>query len=365
MTEGSTHTHLRPRIPSQGTSIQHMLACLLDFILHHNLHVGTFNPTGEKFQGHNYIWLSNEIQELEITISAHFSQFCPSPLPWVNGNLYKPTNEVLSVLPLPTPILEKSSIQPFVPSLDQNQKQEFLAQLQGTHKAVLPIHTIQEQKLFTKLMATCKDFYISRKELSSKAVQIWNRHVDIDAGCLSEQLAQYANGNWEKNSNLQQSLSLAFNVTSALKKMTRDPKRAEKVVHATEAPLQPNHVSQGLIELPDDPASSTGSVSVQTSHPNTVASTVTRISQKRTMEAQPEPPKKKPRISRHCIRCGGEAGQCNGASAWYRCQHACRDCGQRSVKLCIGRNSKNPGKARCECPSLADLTSAAQKHLQL
>ncbi|KIK65881.1 hypothetical protein GYMLUDRAFT_239563 [Collybiopsis luxurians FD-317 M1] len=211
-----------------------------------SIQVGTFNSTGEKFQGHDYIWLSNEIQELKITISAHFSQFCPSPLPWVNGNLYKPTNEVLGVLPLPTPILKKSSIQPFVPSLDQNQKQGFLAQLQGTHKA------------------------------------------------LSEQLAQYANGNWEKNSNLQQSLSLAFDVTSALKKMTQDPKHAEKVVHATEAPLQPNHVSQGLIELPNDPASSTGSVSMQTSHPNTVASTVTCISQKRTMEAQPEPPKKKP-----------------------------------------------------------------------
>ncbi|KIK65217.1 hypothetical protein GYMLUDRAFT_240513 [Collybiopsis luxurians FD-317 M1] len=121
-----------------------MLACLLDFILHHNLHVGTFNSTGETFCGHNYIWLSNEIQELEITISAHFPQHCPTPLPWENGNLYRPTNEVLGVLTLPATIPEKSGMQPFIPSLDQKQKQGFLAQLQGTRKAVLPIHTIQE-----------------------------------------------------------------------------------------------------------------------------------------------------------------------------------------------------------------------------
>lgn len=41
MTEGGVHTHLRPRMPSRGTSIRHMRACLYDFVLHHNLHVST------------------------------------------------------------------------------------------------------------------------------------------------------------------------------------------------------------------------------------------------------------------------------------------------------------------------------------
>lgn len=39
MTEGGVHTHLRPRMPTRGTSIRHMRACLYDFVLYHNLHV--------------------------------------------------------------------------------------------------------------------------------------------------------------------------------------------------------------------------------------------------------------------------------------------------------------------------------------
>ncbi|KAJ3818485.1 hypothetical protein F5880DRAFT_1491296 [Lentinula raphanica] len=178
MTEGGTHTHLRPRMPTRGTSIRHMSACLLDFVLHHNLHVGTFNSTGQKFYGHDNIWLSNQIQELESTISIHFPQHAPASLPWVNGNLYKATDEVLGVLTLPAPVLENTGMQPFVSSLDRKQKQAFLAQLQGTRKAVLPIHTVQERKLFSSLMATCKEFYLSSSELSSDAVRIWNRRVE-------------------------------------------------------------------------------------------------------------------------------------------------------------------------------------------
>ncbi|KAJ3764783.1 hypothetical protein FB446DRAFT_656131, partial [Lentinula raphanica] len=178
MTEGGTHTHLRPRMPTRGTSIRHMSACLLDFVLHHNLHVGTFNSTGQKFYGHDNIWLSNQIQELESTISIHFLQHAPASLPWVNGNLYKATDEVLGVLTLPAPVLENTGMQPFVSSLDRKQKQAFLAQLQGTRKAVLPIHTVQERKLFSSLMATCKEFYLSSSELSPDAVRIWNRRVE-------------------------------------------------------------------------------------------------------------------------------------------------------------------------------------------
>jgi hypothetical protein len=37
MTEGGVHTHLRSRLPTSGVSIHHLLACLNDFILRHNL----------------------------------------------------------------------------------------------------------------------------------------------------------------------------------------------------------------------------------------------------------------------------------------------------------------------------------------
>jgi hypothetical protein len=36
-TEGGVHTHLRSRLPTSGASVRHVYACLLDFILRHNL----------------------------------------------------------------------------------------------------------------------------------------------------------------------------------------------------------------------------------------------------------------------------------------------------------------------------------------
>lgn len=41
-TEGGVHTHLRPRLPTSGASVRHVQACLLDFILRHNLLVMCF-----------------------------------------------------------------------------------------------------------------------------------------------------------------------------------------------------------------------------------------------------------------------------------------------------------------------------------
>ncbi|KAJ3759415.1 hypothetical protein EV360DRAFT_82154 [Lentinula raphanica] len=134
-------------------------------------------------------------------------------------------------------------------------------------------------------MATCKDFYISSSELSPSAVQIWNRRVESMPDAfykLSEQLTQYANGNWERNGNLRQSLSLAFDITNSIKQRTRDPQRAEKLVHASEAPLERQHVAQGFIEELTHDASPVTQ--------NTTVMLATQISKKRTMDAQPQPP---------------------------------------------------------------------------
>jgi 3''-5'' exonuclease. len=37
MTEGGVHAHLRSHLPSSGASLEHIIAALLDFVLHHNL----------------------------------------------------------------------------------------------------------------------------------------------------------------------------------------------------------------------------------------------------------------------------------------------------------------------------------------
>jgi hypothetical protein len=38
-TEGGVHTHLRSRLPTSGASVQHVNACLTDFVLQHNIRV--------------------------------------------------------------------------------------------------------------------------------------------------------------------------------------------------------------------------------------------------------------------------------------------------------------------------------------
>ncbi|KAJ3768614.1 hypothetical protein FB446DRAFT_706893 [Lentinula raphanica] len=288
MTEGGVHTHLRPRMPTRGTSIRHMRACLLDFVLHHNLHVGTFNSTGQKFRHHDYIWLTNEIQELELTLAEYYpQQITPSHASmsvWVNGNLYKQTNEEIGILSLPSSIIEASGMRPFMPEIDHKKKQAFLAELQ--------------------------EFYTSQTELSVNVVKIWNRHAETNPDVyyeLSKHLSQYASGDWEKTANLKQSLSQAFEITDAVKKQTRDPGCSDSIVHATEAPLLRQQVTKGFIELPGIHSDSNANTTI-----------TTQISHKRAMKAQLEPVTKRVRTSRHCIQCGQGAGQCKGTSAWTK-----------------------------------------------
>ncbi len=71
-------------------------------------------------------------------------------------------------------------MQPFDTTLDGKQKQGYLARLQGTSKAVLPLHTAVERKLFSELMRTCSDFTSTSGNIHSKAVQVWNRRAHND-----------------------------------------------------------------------------------------------------------------------------------------------------------------------------------------
>lgn len=76
-------------------------------------------------------------------------------------------------------------MQPFMPNIDGRQKQGFLAELQGTRKAVLPVGAggVVEYKLFNKFMSTTKEFYSSsRGELTDEAVKIWNREAEKTPG---------------------------------------------------------------------------------------------------------------------------------------------------------------------------------------
>ncbi|KAK0504943.1 hypothetical protein EDD18DRAFT_1060502 [Armillaria luteobubalina] len=254
MTEGGVHTHLRSRLPTSGVSIRHMCACLLDFILCHNLLVGTFNSTGNKYTGHDSIWLINEIQELEITLSEHYPGTMLSNSSWVNGNLYQPTSEEMGIMRIPEATCIEACMQPFNHNLDSKQKQGFLAQLLGTSKAVLPLHTASEQKLFSELMKNCSDFTSTTDNVHPKAVQIWNRHAQDKSDIfykLSEQLTAYFNGNWKSNSNIRLSLSLAFNQTQPVHRRLHDAKCSDGILATSSRPLIPHAVTKGFQEMPD------------------------------------------------------------------------------------------------------------------
>lgn len=99
---------------------------------------------------------------------------------WVNTNLYMPTSEVLGILSIPHEIQTASAMLPYNPVNNSRQKHHFLAQTQGTHKAILPIHTPAEKKLFRDLMNSNPLFSpVSGEPRWQDAVKIWNSHADL------------------------------------------------------------------------------------------------------------------------------------------------------------------------------------------
>ncbi len=191
MTEGGVHTHIRSRLPIYGVSPRHMQACLLDFILRHNLLVGTFNSTGQNYKGHFDIWLTNKLQEMLI----HTKEAIPQSkliTGWVNGNLYVQTTEAFGILAVPPDVRAQCGMQEFDELLDCKQPHHFLASKQGTRKPILPIHSAEEQHLFSSLMREDTSFNgAGCGPVWTTAVKIWNRYADEHQGisykvcCLS------------------------------------------------------------------------------------------------------------------------------------------------------------------------------------
>lgn len=67
----------------------------------------------------------------------------------------------------------------YTSSLDSKQRHHFLAEMQGTRKPILPIHTPSEKQLFRHLMQESKEFNSKSTGPNWKeAVKVWNRHAD-------------------------------------------------------------------------------------------------------------------------------------------------------------------------------------------
>lgn len=94
---------------------------------------------------------------------------------WVNGSFYLPTAETVGILPVPADIRAASGMTEFNANLDNTQQHSYLAKMQGTHKAILPVHTPEEHTLFRNLMKVNSDF-ISHNWKA--AAVLWNEHAD-------------------------------------------------------------------------------------------------------------------------------------------------------------------------------------------
>lgn len=98
---------------------------------------------------------------------------------WVNGNLYLPTTEALGILPIPLDIRATSGMAEFNPNLDQKHRHHYLAGMQGTRKAILPVHTPAEHDLFHMLMKSDPAFTSRSAGPNWKlCIKVWNKHAD-------------------------------------------------------------------------------------------------------------------------------------------------------------------------------------------
>lgn len=135
--------------------------------------MGTFNSTSQHYCGHFNIWITNEIQELLVYLEEFFTNV-PATTGWVNGNLYTATKEMAGVLLISPNIHELSGMAGYEPTLDSQQSYGFLANLQGTRKPILPVHSPNERQLFQKLLHKNNAFNSPSGPNWKQAVKVWN-----------------------------------------------------------------------------------------------------------------------------------------------------------------------------------------------
>ena len=91
-------------------------------------------------------------------------------------------SEVLGILPIAEDIRSSSGMAAYIPALHRNEvalQYRFLAELQGTRKPVLPIHTAAEKSLFKDLENNPAYSSESGDPQWKLAVRIWNAEADV------------------------------------------------------------------------------------------------------------------------------------------------------------------------------------------
>ncbi|EDR10701.1 uncharacterized protein LACBIDRAFT_324541 [Laccaria bicolor S238N-H82] len=213
-TEGGVHAHICSRLPKFGTSIRHLQASLLDFVLRHNLLTGTYNSTGQRYRGHYSIWITNSIQEHLISLQDTLVD--PIQISgWVNGNLYTPTTEVLGILPIPDIVRTSSGMA--IPTSGEPKWQEAVKVWNATSD--------QTTEIYYKLTEQLKVYYTKWKALS---------HV-------KETLSLTAD--------VKETLSLTADVRRPLSLLIHDPHRSKMAPEVPVHTQPPLTIEKGLLEF--------------------------------------------------------------------------------------------------------------------
>ncbi|KAJ7877353.1 hypothetical protein B0H14DRAFT_2567726, partial [Mycena olivaceomarginata] len=292
------------------------------------------------------IWLLNEIQELEITLGERYNCL-PAQLAWVNGNLYTKTVQTAGIIQIPKYVREPVKIQPFNQETDSNQKQAYLAKMQGTRKPVLPVHTIAEKQLFAELMRTSKTFQKCSTSISLPAAEIWNQRAESTADIyykLEEQLTAYLNGLYKDSANIRQSCTQARGQTESVHVDLQDPQRAKKIVTTSTGPLVPHRVTTGFdqsINSAADAEANPSSVQCLPLYPPREPNSLQKHNKFQWLLQNPP----------------SKLAKSVQLMYWYKRTNHCRDCGKRSDQECAGRSSKRPqvrsaSEMQCETESI-------------
>ncbi|KXN85183.1 hypothetical protein AN958_11606 [Leucoagaricus sp. SymC.cos] len=303
------------RLPKCGVSMQHIQASLSDFTLHHNLlvsisslwysvftnsvcilKVSTYNSTGQHYCGHFSIWVTNQIQELQMALRNMFTR--PVYINgWTNGNLYAPTSEMIGILLIPDNIWRSSN------------------------------HAFSPQ---------------SGEPHWCDAVIVWNQHADEMDGVyykLVEQLKVHYN-KWKTNIHVHDELAVSAKARHPLACIIHDPHCSLIVPPVPTSMLQPHCIENGLADIdmpeipspvvmqqmqyfPDSSSSSNPTFGRSTSNPE-APQTGTHLG-------------KAQRRLRTCQKCAKP--DCKGKQAVSDCKNPCRNCGKVD---CHGQNSHRP-----------------------
>ncbi|KIK60525.1 hypothetical protein GYMLUDRAFT_261499 [Collybiopsis luxurians FD-317 M1] len=253
-TEGGVHCHLPEHLPQHGVSIKHVHHRLQDLILCHNTRVGTYNTTGKPWPSHYSIWLTNDLQEMLLSLKTHnlISEIPDGIIPkgWINGNFYLPTAEVTGILPIPEKTQIDCGMQHYNPEFHRSQPQQFVASLQHTRRPVLPIHNKSEEELFRNLITT--NVKGASEPNWENIARAWNdaanSNMDISYK-LIEHFRLYYNGEWKARANVVQTLSQTGGNRKQVKRYIHDSSRTKHLPPALESPLTLHHVPKGLLPL--------------------------------------------------------------------------------------------------------------------